>query len=311
MTSIDKDSYTVASLGRQVESQRVSARRVVISNVGRAAREKVYISEQAIKANRLGRESPTMDSICLPSTLNTNLATTTSFGYGNRTDFTAIKVDPDSVPTNDALHCFPDNQQFKYKRDATMVIGTNPRGKLKDAFLLKNHTAAFLGRSSPGPAAVGGTYGPSFEMTKKKLAPATKFASKTKLVWPGQGDNPPEVGPGTFERNDSALGPQHLSKRKNQATHAFPHAPKFPKERVQNDVISQYDAARSCFGKQVLNKYRSAPSIGFAVDTRDTRNKTKLCMTKLDEGPRGNFAKVHISMPTLPPQKVILASGFG
>ena len=51
-------------------------------------------------------------------------------------------------------------------------------------------------------------------------------------------------------------------------------------------MISKYDAARSCFGKQVLQKNRSAPSVGFNHDTRDMRNKTKLCMTRLDEGPK-------------------------
>jgi len=40
-------------------------------------------------------------------------------------------------------------------------------------------------------------------------------------------------------------------------------------------VISKYDAARSCFGKQVLHKNRSAPSVGFNHDTRDMRAKTK------------------------------------
>ena len=39
-----------------------------------------------------------VDSINLPSTLDTNLATTTGLGYGGRSDFTAIKVDPAMLP---------------------------------------------------------------------------------------------------------------------------------------------------------------------------------------------------------------------
>lgn len=52
----------------------------------------------------------------MTSTLDTNLATTTGLGYGGRSDFTAQKVDPDSIPTNDAMNLLPDDQQFKYKR---------------------------------------------------------------------------------------------------------------------------------------------------------------------------------------------------
>ena len=47
------------------------------------------------------------------------------------------------------------------------------------------------------------------------------------LQWlaPGVYNNPPAVGPGTFERKDSAMGPQHLSKRRNQSTYAFTKGP--------------------------------------------------------------------------------------
>ena len=51
--------------------------------------------------------------------------------------------------------------------------------------------------------------------------------------------------------------------------------PKFGRQPATDDVISKYDAARSCFGKQVLHKNRSAPAVGFNHDTRDMRSKTK------------------------------------
>jgi len=311
MTSIDKDSYFYSALGPQAQSQRVSASHPLISSVSRDARQNVFITEKHIKPNRLGRESPKVDSITLPSTLDTNLATTTGLGYGGRTDFTAQKVDPDSIPTNDAMNLMPDGQQFKYKREPKIVIGTEPRFSLKESTLLKTHKAAFFGRASPGPAAVGDEFGPKFDITKARMGNAMPFAHKTKLVWPGVYNNPPEVGPGTFDRKDSAIGPQHLSKRRNQSTYAFARGPKFNRASSSDDVISKYDAARSCFGKQVLHKNSSAPSVGFNHDTRDMRSKTKLCMTRLDEGPRANFAKMHIPMPKLPMEKHVLASGFG
>mmetsp|Transcript_137173 Transcript_137173/g.324959 ORF Transcript_137173/g.324959 Transcript_137173/m.324959 type:complete len:312 (-) Transcript_137173:101-1036(-) len=311
MTSIDKDSFSLSALGHQAQSQRLSAPHHSISCVSRDARQNVFITEHHIKPNRLGRESPKVDTVNLPSTLDTNLATTTGLGYGGRSDFTAQKVDPESIPTNDAMNLLPDGQQFKYKREPKIVIGTEPRFSLKESTLLKTHKAAFFGRSSPGPAAVGDQFGPKFESTKPRMAAAFPFAHKTKLVWPGVYNNPPEVGPGTFERKDSSIGPQHLSRRRNHSTYSFSKQPKFGREAKPDDVISKYDAARSCFGKQVLHKNRSAPSVGFNHDTRDMRSKTKLCITKLDEGPRANFTKMHMPMPRLPMEKTILASGFG
>eukprot|EP00931_Biecheleriopsis_adriatica_P091496 TRINITY_DN65388_c0_g1_i1.p1 TRINITY_DN65388_c0_g1~~TRINITY_DN65388_c0_g1_i1.p1 ORF type:complete len:316 (+),score=59.92 TRINITY_DN65388_c0_g1_i1:135-1082(+) len=315
MTSIDKDSFGYNSLGHQSQSQRKQDPIYSISKVSREARRNVFITEKHIKANRLGRESPVKDTIDLPSTLHTNnrdaLCSAPSFGYGGRSDFTAIKVDPDSIPTNDAMDLLPDNQQFRYKKDPTIIIGTEPRFQLKNSELIARHQAAFIGRASPGPAAVGDEYGPKFEPTKPRMAPARKFGIKTKLVWPGQGDNPPEVGPGTFERPDVSMGQQHLTHRRNQSTHAFPRGPKLAKSAQSDDIISKYDAARSSLGKQVLNRNRSAPSVGFNQDNRDMRSKTKLCMTRLDEGPKANFAKMRIPMPSLPSEKAVLGSGFG
>eukprot|EP00434_Breviolum_minutum_P004261 symbB.v1.2.003756.t1/scaffold207.1/size268535/3 len=201
------------------------------------------------------------------------------------------------------MNLLPDGQQFKYKRDPKIVIGTEPRFSLKESTLLKTHKAAFFGRGSPGPAAVGEEFGPKFQATKARMAMAMPFAHKTKLVWPGVYNNPPEVGPGTFERKDVSIGPQYLSKRKNHSTYSFARGPKFGRATSSDDVISKYDAARSCFGKQVLHKNRSAPSVGFNHDTRDMRAKTKVCMTRLDEGPRANFTKMHIRMPQLPMEK--------
>ena len=53
-------------------------------------------------------------------------------------------------------------------------------------------------------------------------------------------NNPPEVGPGTFERKDSSIGPQHLSKRKNHSTYSFAKGQEWPATkitRLQNNQI--------------------------------------------------------------------------
>ena len=45
-----------------------------------------------------------------------------------------------------------------------------------------------------------------------------------------------QVGPGTFERKDVSIGPQHLSKRKNHSTYSFARGPKFGRATSSDDV---------------------------------------------------------------------------
>lgn len=297
MTSIDKSGFTLASLGPQVQSNRRSSPSFTLSKVGRHQRECTYISEEHTRIQMVGRESPKGGPIYeVPSSLDKKSC---GFGAGKRPDLYLKRGDPDDVPTNDALGVHPDSQPFKYRRDPAIVIGTEPRGKLKDAALLHNHSAAFFGRESPGPASVGETYGPNISPTRPRIAMAVPFGGKLKMNWMRTGDNPPDVGPGRHERKDVAIGPQHLSKRRNQSVHLFPNAAKFPKKRIE-DSISVLDAAFSAMGKQTLDKHRSEPSIGFNKDTRDARSRTKLCMTKADEGPRANLPRAVFSMPRLP-----------
>mmetsp|Transcript_43902 Transcript_43902/g.139842 ORF Transcript_43902/g.139842 Transcript_43902/m.139842 type:complete len:313 (-) Transcript_43902:1386-2324(-) len=311
MTSLDKDGVTVPALGSQVQSTRRTAPKFGISKVGRSSTESVYISEEHTRTARLGRQSPPGGPVYdLPSTLGgTNVRfskgprdldklkrTSTTRGrpgeYANKVD------DPDDVPTNDALDVQVDSQPFKYRRDPEIIIGTNPRGKLKDAELIKNHSSAFYGRASPGPAAIGDTYGPSVGATKPTFAPAQPFGVKIESTWMKVGDNPKNVGPGAHERRDVSIGQQHLSKRRNQSVHAFPHSPKFPKDKYQ-DSISVLDNARSCLGRQVLGRNRSEPSINFSADSRSTREKSMICYTRKDEGPRANMPRFTASIPRL------------
>jgi len=316
MTSLDPDGFSVQALGNQYQSARKSAPSYGISKVGRHQREPVYISEEHTRIARVGRESPVGGHVYdVPSTLKTK--GTIGFGFGDRTDFTTItagREDPEDLSTNDALGVTPDAQPCKYRRDPKIIIGTEPRGRLKDAFLIKNHASAFFGRQSPGPAAIGPEYGPTVNPCRERMAPARPFGVKYKdkaSDWMRFGDNPEQVGPGRHERKDVAIGPQHLSKRRNQTVNAIGNEQRFPKAKVANDQISQLDAARSCFGKQALHKNVSEPSVGFGSGSRDNRARTKICITKLDEGPRANMSKYTASMPSLPSEKTIMSLGMG
>lgn len=309
MTTLDKDGVTVNAVGKQAQSQRHSAPSYGISKTGREHREKVFITEKMIKPNRLCREGPLGGAVYdLPSTLNPKPEI--KMASGKRPDIWGTQK-PEDIPSNDALFILPDSQPFRYPKQADILIGTEPRGKLNQAELMKAHAAAFFGRGSPGPAGVGGDYGPDFSVTKKRLGPARKFGVKiTKPDWMQVSPMPPEVGPGRYTRKDSSLGAQHLTQRRNQSVHAFPRGPKFAKIRSA-DTISQLDAARTCFGKQPLGKNKTEPSINFNCDTRGSRDRTQVCRTDLDKGPVAFMPKMSFSMPALPTEKSIMIGGVG
>lgn len=312
MTSLDENGVTVAALGPQAQSQRKSAPSYGISKVGRDARERVFITEHHIKPNRTGRESPVRDTINLPSTLNKQPAIKfAASGRGKKLPGEKHD-DPGDYPTNDALDVVPDSQPYKYRNEPQILMGTEPRGRLKDAFLMKAHSAAFFARDSPGPAAIGEEFGPDYKVVKPRQACAVPFGVKTKIkpdAWQVN-FNPEEVGPGLYPVRDTSLGQQHLTARRNQAVHAFSKAPKFPKTK-SDSVISKLGPPNSSFGHQPLDKNRSEPAIHFNCDTRATRDRTQVCRTKLDLGPTAKMPKQTFFIPTLPPERVILASGFG
>lgn len=253
----------------------------------------------------------------LPSTLN--LKTGVTFSTSSAVADIHGTRQEDGIPTNDVLRpgmdpdtkpgVLVDSQQFKYGRDATMLIGTEPRGRLKDAELIKNHSAAFFGRESPGPAANGDKYGPNYEMTKKRMAFAAPFAGKLPGDWQRINSQPDNVGPGMYQRKDIAVGRQFLSHRRNQGANGFQKAPKFEKTRSA-DTVSLLDSAKSSLGKQVLSKNKSEGSVGFSNCSRDRRSRMALCMTTEDQGPKAFMPKAHHSMPKLPMERDIMRSGW-
>lgn len=307
MTSLDDNSFSVPAIGTQSQSQRRTTSIVSLSKCSRDQREKVFLSKEHSRAGALCRESPIGGAIYnLPSTLDTKPIT---FAKGPCVEDIWKTQGHDGISTNDELGILVDSQQFKYGRDATMLIGTEPRGRLKDAELIKNHSAAFFGRASPGPAAIGDTYGPRFESTKPRMAMARPFGVKLKSAWQKISSQPDSMGPGIYPRKDVAIGTQYLSQRRNQGVNAFNRAPKFP-TTTSADSISLLDAAKSSIGKQALSKSRSEPSIGFGVGTRDRRSRTAICMTKEDMGPKAFMPKQTCSIPRLPMERDVMQAGW-
>jgi hypothetical protein len=215
-------------------------------------------------------------------------------------------------PSVDCIEAEIDSQPFKYERDKTMLFGTESKGHLKNATILKSHSAALVGRVSPGPANYGPAGGPELGPTRKSLAHAVRFGAKTKVVGSMISQTPAEVGPGLYPRKDVSIGPQHLSQRRTQACNQFGRAPKFGKTKdARGQPIIELDVAVSAFGKQVDGRKKTEPGFGFGTSTRDNARRIQRCMTNADAGPKSNMPHLTLSHPTLPSEKAVMRSGIG
>jgi hypothetical protein len=305
--------FSAPSIGKQVESQRKSLPTYSFSRGTREKRHKEFISHEAAVTTSLCTHSPPGGPIYdIPSTLDVKEGRGAGFTKAASTDLYNIRPE-DGINTNDELRIHVDSQPFKYDRDATILIGTDPRGKLKDAELIKNHSAAFFGRVSPGPV-YGGAGGPNFKVTRPRMGMARPFGAKLPSRWQVTSDLPEKVGPGIYESKDtavktSAFKKQNLSHRINQPVNAFPHAAKFPKGIDASEAVSKLEAATSAFGRQGLSKNRSEPTVGFGRGTRNSRDRTAVCMTKDDQGPKAFMPKFQMSMPRLPMEVDIMKAG--
>lgn len=306
MTSADPDGFGVAAIGSQVQSSRTSAPHYTLSRVNRHQREGMHISEAHTRTLRLGREGvgPKYD---LPKT---DSGPSISFTRAKQNDLLPPPQALGGLYSNDELGHTVDNQHVKFPRDATILVGTEPRGKLKDAALLHTHSAAFFGRESPGPASVGGKYGPQVGPIRPRMAPAGPFGQKLKTDWLTISDLPDNIAPNLYDRRDQSIGEQHLTHRLNQPVNAFGQQAKFPKVR-NSDSVSTLDAARSCLGNQPLTRNRSEPMMNIGKGTRDGRAGMALCLTRDDMGPRAAMPKFTVTMPNLPSEREIMAAGFG
>lgn len=313
MSVIEKNSFKVPALGAQAQSQRETLPSYSISRVGRQQREKAFVTKEHQRTSELCRAGPG-HIYDLPDDL----------GSGPKSRFgTAPQRAPlfgghsrmEEVPSGDALGHEVDSQPFKYRRDATMLFGTEMKGNLKSGELIENHAAAFFGRGSPGPCSYGDGSGPDITPVRPRLAPARIFGVKTKndtLASVRQGSTPTEVAPGCYGDPNRALGKQNLSDRKNIAVHRFGKARRFPKGPSNfDDPLSELDAAKSSFGRQSLCRHRSEPSVGFGSATRHHVEKVQPNITGLDEGPRAHLARLVLKQPELPVERRIMEGKRG
>lgn len=311
MTTIDPDSWLPSSLGKQSHSSRSTLPSYSISRVGRHQREAAYVTEEHQRTAHIGREGPG-PIYKLPAAISHGSAV--NFTKGKQCEFSNIRPE-DGRYTNDELQIDVDSQPVKYRRDPTLVFGTEPKGELKSAELLENHSAAFYARSSPGPANYGGRYGPgpsADPVTRPRIGKSGPFGIKLKSGWMDNPQTPKDVGPGLYPRKDTAIGPQKLTQRKNQSVHLFQKQEKFPKGKgPYHDPISVLDVARSSLDKQVSSRNKSEPKIGFGTGTRDGLTRSTRCVTSLDQGPKATMPRMSLSMPRLPTENQVMRGSIG
>jgi len=282
-----------------------------LSKCSRAQRNNNFISEEHARAGALCREGPG-PVYDLPSTLGNGPKVAFSKGvqrvYGKDHHFNSKY----NAPSVDCIEAEIDSQPFKYENPKTSLFGTESKGQLKNATILKSHSAALVGRISPGPANYGPAGGPDVGPTRKQLTFAVRMGAKTKAVGSLISQTPAEVGPGLYPRKDVAIGQQSLSQRRTQACNQFGKAPKFGKSKdARGQPIIELDVATSAFGKQVDGRKKSEPGFGFGTSTRDNARRMQRCMTNADAGPKSNMPTLHLSHPTLPSEKTVMRSGIG
>lgn len=295
MAELAGDSFTMPALGKQNTSSRKNAPNYSLASCSRDKRANVFISREASRSTPAPNASPG-PVYELPDTWGKS-GLSVKFTKGPQRVFGNWKANyPDS--SNDVVGATIDSQPFRYHNVKGTLFGTDPKGQLKNATILKNHAQAFYGRQSPGPQA----YLPDATATEKKLTHATPFGAKTKVIGEEGSGTDEQVGPGHYKRTDFSIGAQALSHRRNQPTFAFSKMPKFGgrKRRAGSEPATELKVNLSSFGKQVDATRRSEPAMGFGNATRAHFQRVSRCMTALDVGPVATMPRAVMSHPNLP-----------
>ncbi|EER00906.1 hypothetical protein Pmar_PMAR002976 [Perkinsus marinus ATCC 50983] len=215
---------------------------------------------------------------------------------------------PDS--SVDLTNALVDSQPLKYPTVKGTIFGTDPKGHIKNATILKNHASAFYGRISPGPTA----YSPDDKQTSRTpRAPRAILGSKTKIL-ASECQTPAVVGPGTYP-SPTSMGTQHLSQkwdrahRRNLSSYTFSKARRAGERSKKSsvDTMDRVDStsrgAISSIGEQHDSRIATAPKFGFGTATRDHKAKTFLVRIPGDTGPSDSWAKPSVGCWTSHPNQ--------
>ncbi|KAF4712445.1 hypothetical protein FOZ63_030019 [Perkinsus olseni] len=288
------DSFSVSAVGHQKESLKPTEPSYSFGLGTRDAREKLFISKDHEKL---------MPPRCSPGPVyrleSQSDDHSYTFGTAPQRPSPGKRYPDASIDLTNAL---VDSQAFKYPAVKGTVFGTDPKGQIKNATIMKNHAPAFYGKASPGPTA----YNPDSRHTSRiPRVPQITLGSKTKIL-ASECQTPPVVGPGTYPLPPS-VGTQYLSQRRNLSTYSFTKARRVAErnQRIPVPATGKGDLTTrsvvSSIGPQHESRNSNAPTFGFGTATRDQKSKTFLVQTPGDTGPSGSWAK---------PRWVLMALAF-
>jgi hypothetical protein len=293
------DSLVVPAVGRQYESKKDSMPSYSFGTGTReAARIKVYQGSKAEKSKSV-MVSPG-PVYAQPSSIGN--AAKFSFGTDENRKSAKAKYPDSSVDLTCSL---VDSQHVKYRRDPTMVFGTEPRMSAKNGELLRMNPLAGYATESPGAleyypdkaepkvhkAEPCYSFGQPIE--EKKGGPPPKMPQRMKPL--NLSSTPRHVGPGSH-RQVAGIGPQPLSSRSSAPQWSFSNSPRDPPRDDGKQQLLTISPELSSMGKQVASKRSTMPICKFGSSTRDGMARTQIAMTELDRGPVANMSKPHFSM---------------
>jgi hypothetical protein len=274
MALFSKDSFTLSSVGPQLQSTKPTQPTYKFSVAPKDDIAKLYISKEQDKLIP-SRWSPGA-IYGVHSTLNRS----TGFSFGKAPRGSSLV----KKGSEDLTKSLPDSQLFKFSGTKTILFGTSTRPPL------------LITTDTPGP----GTYdGPDASLVPQATIPGISFGLKTKPL----GSLPQtseELGPGVYPLPDS-VGPQFESTKENIRIVKFSKASRNAGRKSRKTPSTVIDYIETAIGPQISSKYESTKSMRFTTASRERVNKLALCIT---DGDKGRAAiPLRLPHPELPMEK--------
>ena len=270
------DVYRDGALGEQKNSLRRSGIVVSFGKSTRLDREKLHISREHDKT------TPNLESPGPIYFVNAESPHVTAYRFG--TGPQRHHVNPQSGTSSiDLLGAYPDDQLLKFPKSEVTLFGTEPRDKIKNAAILREHPQAFYGMDSPGPL------GYLIPDNTGKGVPSISMGLKTRS--PGcQIQTPPCVGPGSYAIQTTCGGSQNNASIANQPVFSFGKAPQRPgPNRLGRSSSEPPDSAtfrEVSIGVQPNSRRRTVPRPVIGLQTRDRWVKQGLLLERSQSCPR-------------------------
>lgn len=299
MTDLLGDSFDVAALGRQHNSNKETMPSYSFGTGVRGASAKVFISKRHEKRKAVMNSPGPVYGI--PSTVGNG----PKHGFGTEEQRHNNKAEyPDS--SVDLTCSIIDSQGLKFSSTKGVHFGTEPRMNSKNAEPIQDNPTSNLCTQSPPSFDYNPEYGlvakatPEYSFGPREAKTGDKCATRS-IHMPATG-TPRRVGPGSHTL-PPGVGQQPSSARKSAAAWSFggrkTSSSNAPRDRPFPHLDPQPEL--SSLGKQVVSSARSAPSCGFGTSTRDHSARTHLIVTEADRGPAAKMppARFHLEMPPM------------